>query len=55
MLSGLAVLPTEDQTAFDALLHALVDEYQPVGRSEEMIIANLARFMSREKIWQHTE
>jgi hypothetical protein len=47
--SGLTLLPTEDQAAFDKLHQDLVAEYQPVGRSEEIIIANLAHLMWRRE------
>jgi hypothetical protein len=47
--SGLTLLPTEDQTAFDKLHRDLIDEYHPEGRSEEMIIAKLAHLMWRSE------
>jgi hypothetical protein len=47
--SSLTVLPTEDEVAFDELHRDLVAEYNPVGRSEEIIISNLAKLTWRRE------
>ncbi len=47
--SSLGLLPTEDRAAFDKLQRDLIAEYQPVGRSEEIIVASLAHFMWRRE------
>lgn len=47
--SGMTLLPTEDRAEFDKLQRDLIDEYQPVGRSEEIIVSNLSRLMWRRQ------
>jgi hypothetical protein len=47
--SGLALLPTEDRAAFDKHNRELIAEYGPAGRSEELIVANLARLTWRRE------
>jgi hypothetical protein len=47
--SGLALLPTEDRAAFDRLHRDLIAEYVPNGRSEEILIENLAYLMWRRQ------
>jgi hypothetical protein len=47
--SSLTVLPTESQVEFDKLHRDLVAEYNPVGRSEEIIISNLAKLTWRRE------
>jgi hypothetical protein len=47
--SGLTLLPTEDRAEFEKLHRDLVAEYQPVGRSEEIIIAQLVHLTWRRE------
>jgi hypothetical protein len=47
--SGLTLLPTEDRVLFDKLHRDLVAEYQPAGRSEEIIVGQLAHLMWRRE------
>ena len=47
--SSLTVLPTEDEVAFEELHRDLIAEYKPDGRSEKIIISNLAKLTWRRE------
>ena len=47
--SGLALLPGEDRDLFNRLHRDLVAEFAPDGRSEEIIVENMAQFMWRRQ------
>ena len=47
--SSLSLLPTEDRAAFEKLHRDIACEFQPAGRSEEIIILNLARLIWRRE------
>ena len=47
--SGLTLLPTEDRDAFNKLHRDLIAEFQPVGRTEEIIILQLANLTWRRE------
>ncbi len=49
ILSRLAVLPHEDQTEFDDLLAALIDEHRPAGATERHLIEELAAIIWRKR------
>jgi hypothetical protein len=47
--SGMALLPGEDPVAFQKFRDEILAEYQPVGRSEEDIVTNMADLMWRRQ------
>jgi hypothetical protein len=47
--SGLGLLPTEDPVAFEKMRRDIIAEYRPSGRSEEIVVRNLADFMWRRE------
>jgi hypothetical protein len=48
-LRKLGLLPTEDPVAFKEFCRDILSEYAPVGRSEEFIVAEMARLMWRRQ------
>jgi len=47
--SGMALLPGEDRTAYEKFHRDIRAEYNPVGRSEEDIVTNMADLMWRRQ------
>lgn len=47
--SGMTLLPGEDPAAFEKFHRDIVAEYNPVGRSEEDIVEDIARLMWRKQ------
>jgi hypothetical protein len=45
----MALLPGEDPVAFQKFRDEILAEYQPVGRSEEDIVTNMADLMWRRQ------
>ena len=43
LASGEVIIPGEDPSAFDALLHNLLEEHQPANPTEELLINDMAR------------
>ncbi len=43
LASGQIIIPGEDASAFESLLAALLDEHQPGGTTEELLIAEMAQ------------
>ncbi len=43
LASGETIIPGEDRAAFEALLHDLLEEHQPAGASEELLVKEMAQ------------
>jgi hypothetical protein len=45
--SGIGLLPTEDPAEFAKFKQQILDDYKPIGRSEELIVEEIARLLWR--------
>ena len=49
ILSRFTVLPWEDETEYEALLHALTEEHGPAGPTETHLVVELASVLWRKR------